>query len=307
MYDPILDALRRGAVAEALTAAEALIAERPDDAQALRWLSAAQLQDGKPDAALDSIDRAIALAPDNADLHLARAGVLVGSRRTEEAQASLVQATGLDPNQFTAYVVQAQLALGRGDVAEAQRLNRLAARVAPEHPRLAFVDGMVLFQNGDAEGALKVLAAAIARAPDDVQLLHALGSVYLARGHLAFAEQAFRNIADKVPAATDVTLLIASVIGRQGRPEEALEVLEPVMADPSRGGAGARSLAGRLYLQAGKLEQAAPLLQAALAGGVQDRVLLAALWELYKPQLDAYVTRAINPSEAPSYGVPGDE
>ncbi|MFC3205744.1 DUF1028 domain-containing protein [Aquamicrobium soli] len=34
---------------------------------------------------------------------------------------------------------------------------------------------------------------------------------------------------------------------------------------------------------------------------------LATIWELYKPQLDAYVTRAINPTEAPSYGVPGDE
>ncbi|MER9518348.1 DUF1028 domain-containing protein [Mesorhizobium sp. M0614] len=34
---------------------------------------------------------------------------------------------------------------------------------------------------------------------------------------------------------------------------------------------------------------------------------LATLWELYKPQLNAYVTRAINPSDAPSYGVPGDE
>ena len=34
---------------------------------------------------------------------------------------------------------------------------------------------------------------------------------------------------------------------------------------------------------------------------------LAKLWDLYKPQLDAYVTRAINPLDAPSYGVPGDE
>lgn len=34
---------------------------------------------------------------------------------------------------------------------------------------------------------------------------------------------------------------------------------------------------------------------------------LAALWELYKPQLDAYVTRALDPSDAPSYGVPGDK
>lgn len=34
---------------------------------------------------------------------------------------------------------------------------------------------------------------------------------------------------------------------------------------------------------------------------------LTALWEIYRPQLDAYVTRALDPSDAPSYGVPGDE
>ncbi len=34
---------------------------------------------------------------------------------------------------------------------------------------------------------------------------------------------------------------------------------------------------------------------------------LAALWKIYKPQLEAYVQRALDPSEAPSYGVPGDE
>ncbi|MFT3972577.1 MAG: DUF1028 domain-containing protein [Amaricoccus sp.] len=34
---------------------------------------------------------------------------------------------------------------------------------------------------------------------------------------------------------------------------------------------------------------------------------LAALWARYAPQLDAYVTRALDPREAPSYGVPGDE
>jgi uncharacterized Ntn-hydrolase superfamily protein len=34
---------------------------------------------------------------------------------------------------------------------------------------------------------------------------------------------------------------------------------------------------------------------------------LQALWTLYKPQLDDYVTRALDPTSAPSYGVPGDE
>jgi uncharacterized Ntn-hydrolase superfamily protein len=33
---------------------------------------------------------------------------------------------------------------------------------------------------------------------------------------------------------------------------------------------------------------------------------LAHLWDIYKPQLESYVTRAINPLNAPSFGVAGD-
>jgi uncharacterized Ntn-hydrolase superfamily protein len=34
---------------------------------------------------------------------------------------------------------------------------------------------------------------------------------------------------------------------------------------------------------------------------------LTGLWELYAPLRDDYVTRALNPSDAPAFGVPGDE
>ena len=34
---------------------------------------------------------------------------------------------------------------------------------------------------------------------------------------------------------------------------------------------------------------------------------VAHAWGIYKPQLEAYVQRALDPREAPSYGVPGDE
>ncbi len=33
---------------------------------------------------------------------------------------------------------------------------------------------------------------------------------------------------------------------------------------------------------------------------------LTTLWNIYEPQLEAYVTRANNPSDAPGYGVPGE-
>lgn len=34
---------------------------------------------------------------------------------------------------------------------------------------------------------------------------------------------------------------------------------------------------------------------------------LAMLWQAYQPQMEDYVTRALDPTKAPSYGVPGDE
>jgi uncharacterized Ntn-hydrolase superfamily protein len=33
---------------------------------------------------------------------------------------------------------------------------------------------------------------------------------------------------------------------------------------------------------------------------------LGKLWDLWEPQMEAYVTRGLNPSAAPTYGVPGD-
>ncbi|WP_347309940.1 DUF1028 domain-containing protein [Defluviimonas sp. SAOS-178_SWC] len=34
---------------------------------------------------------------------------------------------------------------------------------------------------------------------------------------------------------------------------------------------------------------------------------IATAWDIYKPQLEAYIQRALDPRAAPSYGVPGDE
>jgi uncharacterized Ntn-hydrolase superfamily protein len=34
---------------------------------------------------------------------------------------------------------------------------------------------------------------------------------------------------------------------------------------------------------------------------------VARAWEIYKPQMDAYIQRALDPRQAPPYGVPGDQ
>ena len=280
MYDKIIDALRRKAVAEALEAAHTLVTAQPSDADAHRWLAAALQQNGESQAALASIDEAIVLVPERADLHVARAGLLVGASKHEEAQSALAQASGLDPNQFDAYAMQAQLALGRGDLDEASRFSRLAARVAPEHPQLAAIDGMLLLRRGESDGALKLVTAALQRNPEDTQLRYALGFIYMEKGHWAFAEQAFRSLQEYIPAARSLTPLLAELLARQGRMPEALEELAPLLADPQTATPALNRLAGRLYYLSGQPAQALPLLLQAMSRQPRDRATLASLVDL---------------------------
>ena len=292
MYENLIEALRRNATDEALAAARELVAAHPRDPQAHRWLAAALHQNGEPEAALASIGQAIALAPEDAGLHVAHAGLLVGAHQDEAARSALAQASGLDPNQFTAYAMQAQLALGRGDLDEAERLSRLAARVAPGHPQLAAIDGMLALHRGNADDALKIVSAALQREPEDMQLRYALGFIYMGKGLWAFAEQAFRGLLDKTPAAATLRPLIADLVRRQGRPAEAADELAPLLdadANPVLHRFGAQ-----LRLAAGQPGKALPLLLRALSQLPGDRATLAALVDIGRiPALQTQVRDAL--------------
>lgn len=281
MYESILDALRRGAAAEAIAAAEQLAGDHPNDATAHRLHAAALRLGGERDAAVAALDRAIGLAPEEAQLHLERAGALLDGRQLDEAQAALARAIGLDPNQFPAYIVKAQLALLRGDLDEAERLGRTAARIAPEHPRVGAVVGMLALRRGDAERALAVLSQAAAVAPDDPQVLHALGFAYLAKDHLAFAEQCFARLDELNPAQPTLQLLIADLLRRQSRFQEAAERIAP-LADRDGADFGVRRWAAELELDAGRNERALQLAQGLFAEHPDDPRTLDASMEAWR-------------------------
>lgn len=287
MYQPIIDALRRGAHDEALTAARGIAAEHPDDAQAHRWLGAAQAAAGDRAAALVSIDRAIALAPDDGDLHFQRAGLLLGTGQGAAADDALARSVQLDPNQFGAYVMQAQLALARNDLDEAERLQRLAARLEPGHTWLRVIEGSVALRRGNVEAAQAILSAAAEQAPDDPQVRQALGFAYMAGGHHAFAEQAFRGVLEKVRDTGALRGLVAELMRRQGRPAEAAEELAPLLADPATATPSLRRFAGELHLVSGRHDLALPLLREALAAQPRDRRTYNALIECWRRNGDA--------------------
>lgn len=291
MYEPIIDALRRGATEEALEAARAAVAEQPQDAQAHRLLGMSLRLAGDITAATAAIDHAIALAPDDADLHLARAGLLLQERQLDEAQAALARSVGLDPNQFPAYILQAQLAIGRGDLDEADRLARSATRIAPGHPLIAAIEGTLALRRGDPDRALAILAKASEQAPDEPQLRHALGFAYLAKGHFAFAEQTFRGMLERDPGSQGLQMLIADTLRRQGRHGEAADELCKVLEQTDT--PMLQRLVAMLELGAGRTAAALARLRPVAAAAPGDRQTLATMleaWRRLDDQADARTT-----------------
>lgn len=281
MYEPTLQALRRGDAADALAAARELVAAQPNDPNAHRLLAAALRLGGDRAGAITAVDHALGLAPDDANLHLERAGLLLAERQLDQAQAALARTIGLDPNQFPAYIVQAQLALGRGDLDEAERISRIAARIAPEHPHVAAIEGTLALRRGDADRGLAILAGASSRFPEEPQLLHALGFAYMAKGHLAFAEQSFRSLLERTQDPRPLRALIADVVRRQGRPAEAADELAPLLEGDDASPA-LHALVGELELEAGRNERALERLLTAFAARAGDPRTLAGLVEAWR-------------------------
>ena len=285
MYESLIDALRRGAAAEALSAARDAVAANPQDATAHRLLGAALQLSGDRPAALASVETALTLAPDEANLHIERAALLLDARKLDDAEAALARAVGLDPNQFPAYIMQGQLALGRGDLDEAERVVKTAGRIAPSHPQVAAIEGMVTLRRGDADRALAILAQASQAAPEDPSVRNALGFAYIAKGHWAFAEQAFRKQLEAQPASQALRGLIADLVRRQGRPADAADEMAPLLLGDNVP-PGLQRVAGELELEAGRNDRALPPLKAAFAAMPRDRRTLEALVEAWRRSND---------------------
>ena len=140
---------------------EKIIAEEPDNADALNFLGLINYQTGAHAAAADWISRALATDPENAAFHYNLGETLRAQEKDEEAIASYYRALSFDPGFVDAYTNLGLLCLSQERLPEAADVLRRAAAYMPTDGAAFARLGAAQEGRGDLEEALATFARAI--------------------------------------------------------------------------------------------------------------------------------------------------
>ena len=191
---------------EAVRAADAVLADDPDNLAAVRLRADARLGAQMPDAAIEDLTRLIEAFPDELLHREKKLNVLLDQERFDEAEALLadlrraVEVRDDLPDSAEGLLCsrEAGLEVRRGNAEEARRRIERCLESYPEH-RLVIRQAVEFFdQSGERERATEILRAGTRLLPGDVDLLDQLADRLVAAGAPEEASRELREAAERL-------------------------------------------------------------------------------------------------------------
>jgi tetratricopeptide (TPR) repeat protein len=195
--------LRRGALTEARGLIEGVLADDPDNADALLRRAILKFAAKHVDAALAHLRRASEVAPDHPTVFPTLGGILMHQQQFEKAIAAYRQALRVQPSSPSNHANLGQLLVRTGRVAEGMAQYRHALALRPDHVSWNAELAWILATQEDArirdpDSALRLAQKACRLTEDrDAASLQALAAAQAAGGHYADALTTARR-AEKV-------------------------------------------------------------------------------------------------------------
>ncbi|HEY2584487.1 MAG TPA: tetratricopeptide repeat protein, partial [Tepidisphaeraceae bacterium] len=181
-FDRVLRLRQAGRRADADSLYRHIVAQIPNEPNALHTLGVLAHRAGQNEFAADLIGRAVALAPDDAEYHENLGVVLAASERWGEAAAAFERAVELDPSVAETCLNAAHALRRSGRPAEAMARYRQAIALKPDlvpaHNNL----GNLLRESGRIDEAIAAFRKALEHRPDYVEAQNNLASALLETG-----------------------------------------------------------------------------------------------------------------------------
>jgi len=230
MLEELIQLHQSGRLDEAENGYRRLLAEDPDNAEALHLLGILRAQRGDLPEAYELVQRASELAPDNAACRHTLGEMYLSEGRLDEAQQAYDRARELNPNLASAHAGLGQVAFLRGDIDAAEGHFRVALRADENDVQALTGLGKVAQMRGDPQRALQLLTQAAELAPDDPLIQTAYAQAMLDQDILDFAAKALDNALTVKPDYPLAQVLRADVHVRKGAFAEARPIFESLLA-----------------------------------------------------------------------------
>jgi tetratricopeptide (TPR) repeat protein len=237
MQDTLATALywhRSGQLDLAAALYRQILAQAPDNVDALHLLGVIHHQRGEHAAAIDAIGRAISLHPETAAFYVNLAEAHRALGQEEPAVALYQTALRLRPDLAYAHFNLGAALQSLGRVAEAVEPFRRAAQLLPNTIHVHNSLGGVLRQLGKAEEALAPLRRAAELAPNDAVAQCNLGQLLLSLNRPEAAVPPCRASVRLQPGNATLRLILADALRCAGQFEESrLSYLKAIQLQPT--------------------------------------------------------------------------
>ncbi len=242
----------------------AVLAARPDHAEAFHGLGMALCQTGRQLEGIGLMRQAIHVNPRAASYHANLGAVFLRIGRLDEAIASCRAAIALQPDLPKPQVNLSAALLKQGRLEEAGVTCRRAIALRPDDPEANSILGSILALRGHLEEAAGYYHNAIYHRPNDANLNLELGVVLYRLERLKAAEGCFRQAIALRPGFATAHNNLGAALKSMGRLDEAVLhyrrtiELKPDFADPHFN-------LGNLFLEQGPPGEAVACFERALA------------------------------------------
>ncbi|MGE3967191.1 MAG: tetratricopeptide repeat protein [Dongiaceae bacterium] len=217
-------------LSEAVTLCEAILAERPEDAEALHLLGVVLQTAGRGNDAATLLARAAGLAPDNADIQRNLGAVLASLGRLSEAIPALEKAHSLRPDDPAALENLATALQQSRQEAHAVALLEPWLQRHPGEARLWHRLGILLLALDRRPAAIKALERCLALQPQHGEANKALGRLRVRQREFAAAADCFRRAIAADPADAEAHRYLADILSIQCRIAESIPLYRRAQA-----------------------------------------------------------------------------
>lgn len=216
--------------AEALPLLERALSIDPHSADDLSIIASALLSLGRPTEALGKLDALLAIRPADAAAHYNRGVVLAALSRSDEAAASYRKTLSLAPNNVAALFNLGNVLASLGDYAEALRCYEQVLTLAPQHFVSLNNAANALTKLGRNDDALARYDLLLAIKPNDVRALTNRASTLKELGRYEEALTDYKRALALDPNYASAHYNLGNALLDLGRPHDAVESFNRALA-----------------------------------------------------------------------------